>query len=107
MTIKGLDSVPAERTLFVIARPPGGGMPYAVVRRPGPDFPAQVRLDDLVSMNPAAPLSSAPAVEVIVRASVTGTARRSPDDWQWSSKTLSFADGQRQHSLVAELSPPG
>lgn len=107
VTIKGLASVPAERTLFVIARPPGGGMPYAVVRRPGPDFPAQVRLDDLVSMNPAAPLSSAPAVEVIVRASVTGTARRSPDDWQWSSETLSFADGQRQHSLVAELRPPG
>ncbi|MEM1231778.1 MAG: c-type cytochrome biogenesis protein CcmI [Pseudomonadota bacterium] len=106
VTIKGLAAVPAERTLFVIARPPGGGMPYAVVRRPGPDFPDQVRLDDLVSMNPAAPLSTAPAVEVIVRASVTGTATRSPDDWQWSSPTLSFADGQTRHALVAELAPP-
>lgn len=105
VTIEGLDAVPPGRTLFVIARPPGGGMPYAVVRRPGPDFPAQVRLDDAVSMNPAAPLSTAPAVEIVVRASATGNAMRGPDDWQWSSNTLRFSE-QQQHAVVATLAAP-
>ncbi|MFK7913766.1 MAG: c-type cytochrome biogenesis protein CcmI [Pseudomonadales bacterium] len=104
--IEGLEAVPPERTLFVIARPPGGGMPYAVVRRPGPDFPSQVRLDDAVSMNPATPLSAAPMVEVVVRASASGNAMRGPDDWQWSSATLQFAE-QQQHAVVATLSAPG
>lgn len=103
--IEGLEAVPADRTLFVIARPPGGGMPYAVVRRPGPDFPKQVRLDDAVSMNPAAPLSAAPAVEVVVRVSVSGNAMRGPGDWQWASAPLKFAD-QQQHAVVAQLAEP-
>ncbi|MGI9328472.1 MAG: c-type cytochrome biogenesis protein CcmI [Pseudomonadales bacterium] len=105
--IQGLADVPAGSTLFVIARPPGGGMPYAVVRRPGPDFPEQVRLDDSVSMNPAAPLSAAPAVEVVVRASASGQAMRRPDDWQWQSEVLSFADGTERHEVTAQLAPPG
>ena len=38
--------------LFMVARPVGGGMPYAVVKRPTEMLPFSVVLDDLVSMQP-------------------------------------------------------
>ena len=99
-------------TVFVVARPVGGGMPYAVVRRPGWLMPFTVTLDDLVSMSPARPLSQADNVEVVVRLSATGTAEASADDWRWLSEPISVAlTGREQSSptrqnLNAVLSPP-
>ena len=97
---------PAQAILFVIARPPGGGAPFAVVRRPAAPLPEAVRLDDLVSMNPAAPLSSAREVEVVARISLTGAAAPHPGDWEWRSQPLSLATAQPL-TLTAQLAPPG
>ena len=59
---------PRQGTIYVIARPPGGGMPYAVVRRPASALPFSVRLDDSASMA-GVKLSSASSVQVVVRLS--------------------------------------
>ncbi len=113
--IEGLAAAPAQATLFVIARPVGGGMPFAVVRRPGPDYPGAVRLDDAVSMNPANPLSNAGEFEVLVRLSRSGGVQARPEDWQWQSEPLTLdgsADGSvngakpSSEPLIATLSPP-
>ena len=96
---------PAAATLFVIARPVGGGMPFAVVRRPVAGIPETVRLDDAVSMNPAAPLSSATEVEVVARLSLTGSVRAGPGDWEWRSGPVQPAD-RPVPALTAILAPP-
>jgi cytochrome c-type biogenesis protein CcmH len=96
---------PRDATLFVIARPPGGGMPYAVVRRPADLLPVSVRLDDTVSMSPDLHLSSAGAFEVVVRLSRTGTPTAHPGDWEWQSDVLQVADLQAPVRLDAALQP--
>ena len=63
-------------------------MPYAVVRYPSHVFPQEVRLDDLVTMNESVKLSEAPAFEVVVRVSRTGTAMAQAGDWQWLSEPI-------------------
>ena len=98
--------VPEGMTLFVIARPVGGGMPYAVVRRPAIGFPRTVRLDDAVSMNPALPLSQATEIEVVVRLSRSGTAMAHPGDWEWQSDSLSPSSSDEPKQLAASLTPP-
>jgi cytochrome c-type biogenesis protein CcmH len=97
---------PSRATLFVIARPVGGGMPYAVVRRPAPALPLTVRLDDAVSMNPAAALSKAGEVEVVVRLSLTGAPMSHPGDWEWHSDPIRVADLPTPLRLNVELEPP-
>ncbi len=102
---------PQGATLFVIARPVGGGMPYAVVKRPAALLPTVVDLDDLVSMSPERPLTSAEEFEVVVRISRTGSAVPAADDWQWISgvQSLARADESRGGTLIdlkAELTPP-
>jgi cytochrome c-type biogenesis protein CcmH len=98
--------VPNGMTLFVIARPIGGGMPYAVVRRPAVGMPLTIRLDDAVSMNPAAPLSSAAEVEIVVRLSRSGTAMAHPGDWAWQSPAIRLADLGEPFMVRAALAPP-
>lgn len=98
--------LPEGATLFVIARPPGGGMPYAVLRRPASQLPDIFRLDDAVSMNPAVPLSIAEQIEVVVRVSRAGTATAHPGDWQWLSKPLAVGDAEAPVALQAEIGPP-
>ncbi len=96
---------PESATLFVIARPVGGGMPYAVVRRPVASLPNHITLDDAVTMNPDRPLSAAEQVEVVTRISLTGAARRQAGDWEWVSEPLSIKDAAAL-SLAAQLRPP-
>jgi|GEM_PF-459600 len=98
--------VPQDAVLFVIARPVGGGIPYAVVRRPASGVPAQVRLDDAVSMNPANPLSRAVEVEIIARLSLTGRPQPGPGDWQWQSDPIQFGNSAQPVVLKAELASP-
>ena len=97
---------PPGAALFVLARPPGGGMPYAVVRRPAAVLPLRLRLDDAVSMNPAAPLSGAQQVEVLARISLAGTASAHPGDWEWRSEPLSLTNAEAPITLQATLRPP-
>ena len=46
VTITTQQAPVADATIFVVARPPGGGMPYAAVRRPAAMLPGNVLLDD-------------------------------------------------------------
>jgi hypothetical protein len=92
--------------VFVVARPVGGGMPYAVVRRPSWLLPFSVTLDDLVSMSGARLLSQADDFEVLVRLSANGLAQGEAGDWQWLSQPLTSADSDRPVRLQAQLSPP-
>ena len=64
---------PGAPWLTVFARPVGARMPLAVVRRPA-EASQTLILDDTVSMNAAAPLSSGNKVEVVARLSRTGGA---------------------------------
>ena len=96
-------TVPHQATLFVLARPVGGGMPLAVVRMPAVLLPQSVRLDDLVAMNPALKLSSVDQFEVVVRLSMSGQAIAQPGDWQWQSDALEPAENT---VLDAVLAPP-
>lgn len=106
VAIESAADVPGGMTLFVIARPVGGGMPFAVVRRPADALPRTVRLDDAVSMNPAAPLSGAVEVEIVVRLSRSGTAMAHPGDWEWQSEPLRPAVEDGPVQLSAILNPP-
>lgn len=104
--ISAAQGAPAEATLFVIARPPGGGMPYAVVRRPAALLPLTVHLDDTVSMNPALQLSQAGSIEVVVRLSRSGAPAAGPDDWEWRSDIVPLQEAQAPVKLVARLESP-
>ena len=99
------DAAPSPHaTVFVVARPVGGGMPFAVVKRPAFLLPFSVRLDDLVTMSPAVKLSDTAAFEVLVRLSESGNAMPQEGDWQWQSQPLgAVAEGLA--ALDAILTP--
>jgi cytochrome c-type biogenesis protein CcmH len=105
VAVSAAEEVPPHATVFIIARPPGGGMPYAVVKRPAFLVPLEVRLDDLVSMSAARKLSAAQAYEVVVRLSLSGAAMAHPGDWQWQSAVLHPATNEIS-LLDAVLTPP-
>lgn len=92
--------------VFVVARPVGGGMPYAVVRRPSWLLPFSVTLDDLVSMSGTRLLSQADGFEVLVRLSTNGLAQGEAGDWQWISQPLTSGGSAKRQRLQARLSPP-
>lgn len=100
--VQAAAQVPASATLFVIARPVGGGMPLAVVKLPALLLPQKVRLDDLVSMSDASKLTAAEAFEVVVRLSLAGTPVAQPTDWQWQSDPLTLP----VEELKVMLAPP-
>lgn len=100
-----INQVPHRSVLFVIARPVGGGMPYAVVRRPGVLLPLTLRLDDLVSMSPDRTLADAQEFEVVVRLSLSGQPMANPEDWQWVSDPLSL-EKLSDNNLGVTITPP-
>lgn len=106
LAISADSEVPRGATLFVIARPVGGGMPFAVVKRPAEGLPRTIRLDDAVSMNPAAPLSAAATVELVVRISRSGTAMAHPGDWEWHSGSISLLEQAEPLAFTAALAAP-
>ncbi|MDX1636045.1 MAG: tetratricopeptide repeat protein, partial [Marinobacter sp.] len=76
-------SVPADTTLFVYARRPGGsGAPLAIARATAGELPLQLRLDDQSAMAPDARISQADEVVVTARLSPAGSAMPQPGDWQ-------------------------
>lgn len=103
VTISALEPPDSDATIFVVARPPGGGMPYAAVRRPATMLPFTVLLDDLVSMSEQRVLSAAEEFEVMVRLSRSGTAQAQSDDWVWRSGTLTVQDYKAGKKLQAAL----
>ena len=73
--------------LIVFARPVGGGMPLAVVRRPA-EAAQTVILDDTVRMGAAPQLSAGGPVEVVARLSASGNAVASADDLNISTQPV-------------------
>ncbi|CAN5622932.1 tetratricopeptide repeat protein [soil metagenome] len=73
--------LPADASVFVIARIPGGGtMPVAVERHPLRDLPLEVTLDDADAPMPTQKLSALREVELLARISLRGDATRQDDD---------------------------
>ena len=103
VTISAQEPPDSDATIFVVARPPGGGMPYAAVRRPAAMLPFTVLLDDLVSMSEQRVLSAAEEFEVMVRLSRSGTAQAQSDDWVWRSGTFTAQDYKAGKKLEAAL----
>ena len=75
-------SLPAEATVFIIARDPAQpSPPIAVTRRLLSELPNVVELADSDSMIPGRTLSSFPEVELIARVSLSGQPVAQPGDW--------------------------
>lgn len=74
-------TLPADASVFVIARMPGGPpMPVAVEKHALGDLPLRVTLDDADSPMPTQPLSALQEVEVFARVSASGQANRQQGD---------------------------
>lgn len=73
--------------LIVFARPVGGGMPLAVVRRKA-EASQTVILDDTVGMGTAPRLSTGSSVEVVARLSESGNAVAGEDDLEVSMQPV-------------------
>ena len=69
-----------DDAVFVFARPAGGRMPLAVLRKTVRDLPLTFTLDDSMAMSPAAKISSATQVTIGARISKSGTAIPQPGD---------------------------
>ena len=86
--------LPADASLFVIARQPGGPpMPVAVERLPARGFPVEVTLDDGDSPMPTLRLSQLDRVEVLARVSASGDAKAQPGDLEAVAKTAGKDSG--------------
>ena len=107
ITINSKNKIPDKSTIFVIARPVGGGMPYAVVKRPALMIPFSVVLDDLVSMQSARLLSLAESFEVVIRVSRSGAISGRTDNPAWVSEQLSGAAYGERITIVAEIDGAG
>lgn len=80
--------VPANATVFVIARQPGGPpMPVAAEKLVAKDFPLEVTLDDNDSPMPTLKLSELDRVEVLARVSASGNAMPQAGDLEATAKT--------------------
>ncbi len=76
-----VDALPANATVFIIARQPGGPpMPVAVEKHAVADLPITVTLDDGDSPMPTVKLSALDEVEVFARVSASGQANRQQGD---------------------------
>jgi cytochrome c-type biogenesis protein CcmH len=86
-------------TLFIYARAASGPrMPLAILRTTARDLPRDFKLDDSMSMTPAARLSNATDVIVEARISKSGNATSTPGDLVGSSGSIK--PGTRGLSLV-------
>ena len=75
-------SLPAEATVFIIARDPAQpAPPIAVIRRRLSELPVKVMLGDRESMVAGRSLSAFAEFELIARVSVSGQPNSQPGDW--------------------------
>lgn len=89
-----------EDTVFIFARPAGGGMPLALMRKQVRELPAEFTLDDTQAMTPTARLSGAQRVMVTARISKSGQAMPAAGDLEGQSAEV--APGAQ--GVVVEIS---
>ena len=98
-------SLPAEATVFVIARDPAQpSPPIAVTRRLLSELPGIVELGDADSMIPGRTLSAFPEVEVIARVSLSGQPVAQSGDW-FGSQIVKPAENNNVTLSIAEQVP--
>jgi len=82
LSAEAVAALPAEATVFLIARDPAVPVPpIAATRRRLTDLPAYVELGDRESMVPGRELSNFPEFELIARVSLSGQPSAQPGDW--------------------------
>lgn len=82
LTDEARQALPANATVFVIARDPAQPMPpIAVTRRQLAELPIAVELSDRESMVPGRDLSGFAEIELIARVSLSGQPMAQPGDW--------------------------
>lgn len=97
-----LARVDPEQTLFVFARPVGGRMPLAAVKRQVKDLPFEIVLDDSLAMTPEARLSSQQEVEVSARISLSGQPMPQAGDLQGVLSPVATTGNAEPVSLVID-----
>lgn len=98
------DRLPPGTTVFVLARTPGGPpMPVAVERLTIADLPARVRLDDADAAMPTRRLSQVDRVDVLVRASASGSANAGAGDLE--SRPVSAKPGDSVSLRIDRVRP--
>lgn len=99
-----LAKLPANATVFVIARQAGGPpMPVAVEKLPARGFPIEVTLDDGDSPMPTLKLSQLDQVEVLARVSASGNATPQPGDFE--ARAIAAAKGASVDVLIDSVRP--
>ena len=98
-------SLPAEATVFIIARDPAQpSPPIAVTRRLLSELPGVVGLGDSDSMIPGRTLSAFAEVELIARVSLSGQPVAQPGDW-FGSQIVKPAENNSVTLSIAEQVP--
>ncbi|MBP0049984.1 c-type cytochrome biogenesis protein CcmI [Marinobacterium sp. AK62] len=92
--------VDPEQTLFVFARPVGGRMPLAAVKRQVKDLPIELELTDEMAMTPQARLSQHAEVEISARISQSGQPQPQPGDLQGTLASVATRGQDEPVSLV-------
>ncbi|WP_127477015.1 c-type cytochrome biogenesis protein CcmI [Sulfurivermis fontis] len=73
-----------DQVLFIMARPPEGGMPIAALRRQVRDLPLKIVLDDSAALGAGRSLGDFKRVEVVARISRSGNAAAASGDLEGS-----------------------
>lgn len=98
-------ALPAEATVFIIARDPAQpSPPIAVARRLLSELPGIVELGDGDSMIPGRTLSAFPEFELIARVSLSGQPVAQPGDW-FGSQIVKPAENNNVTLSIAEQVP--
>ena len=100
-----VDTLPAEASVFIIARDPAQpSPPIAVARRQVAELPATVPLGDAQSMIPGRNLSAFPEFEIVARVSVSGDPVAQSGDW-FTSAIVEPATGNAVDLVISEQVP--
>ena len=98
-------SLPADTTVFIIARDPAQpSPPIAVTRRKLSELPAVVTLGDSESMIPGRNLSDFAEFEIIARVSVSGQPVAQSGDW-FAAAIVKPAEGDEVSLLIEQQVP--
>lgn len=97
-------ALPANATVFVIARDPAQPMPpIAATRRMLTELPALVELGDRESMVPGRDLSGFAEFELLARVSLSGQPMAAPGDWYGTVIVNPSADNDVELSIQTEV----
>ena len=97
-------ALPAEATVFIIARDPAQPMPpIAAARRMLSELPTLVELGDRESMVPGRDLSGFAEFELIARVSLSGQRMAQPGDWFGSVIVTPSANNDVELSIETEV----